>query len=475
MPQVVGTQVLNGRIERRTKVGKPECAVEEHHAPIVAYAALPSHALEAIAHLPLLAEQAVIVIPREHKELLDVLRAIEEGVARLHVIVAHKHVERHPIHEVLDVEPLSERILDRGRVIVHLIKHGEKLRVVVVTFRLKHLVECHLVVSRVGFELERLGVAVVLERLHLVELPVAVHVMVPEVGLVELLYLRVQAVVLKRGVGAILRLVAHVEVNELRTARGRLRDGLEQVKGELVTEAHTLLLVLVEVDDGLVAPRALVLLEADLVVLLRVVRRALAAYLDRGVGGKRRVTELLRQEPRLVANLQDGLTGILGHTLLLVPVLGMGVDLLPGVVGALAGVAASHREIHHDHAVLVIIGIDGFAVAQDVVARRSLLHRSRLVGAAGIARLFVGDILAATRKAKAQGKRARPRQRAERAARERVPSHLLCRHRFSSFDSRRAHRRESGPDSSGGTIACRPSRKYGRCLVYHSRRPYAIR
>ena len=231
----------------------------------------------------------------------------------------------------------------------------------------------------------------------------------------------------------------------------------------------------VEVDDGLVTPQALVLFETNLIVLLCVVRRALSANFDYSVGGKRRIAEFPRQGPRLITNLQDGLAGILSHALLLVPILGMGVDLLPGVVGALAGVAASHCEIHHDHAVLVIIGIDGFAVAQDVVTRRSLLHRSCLVGAAGIARLFVGDILAATRKAKAQGKRARPRQRAERAARERVPSHLLCRHRFSSFDSRRAHRRESGPDSSGGTIACRPSRKYGRCLVYHSRRPYAIR
>ena len=475
MPQVVGKQVLNGRIERRAKVGEPERTVEKHHAPIVACAALPFHALDALANFPLPAEQAAVVVPREHKELLDVLRAIKKGVARLHVVVAHEYVERHPIHEILDVEPLGKRVFDGGRVVVHLIEHGEELRVVVVALRFKHLAENRLVVGRVGLKLERLGIAVVLEVLDLVELPVAIHVVVLEVGFAELLHLRVQAVVLKHRVGAILRLVAHVEVDELRAARGHLRDGLEQVEGELVAEAHALLLVLVEVDDGLVTPRAFVLLKADLVVLLRVVRRALAAHLDRGVGGKRRVAKLLRQGPRLVANLQDGLAGILSHALLLIPVLGVGVDLLPGMVGALTGVAASNREVHHDHAVLVVIGVDGFAVAQDIVTRRRLLHRTRLIGVDGAARLIVGDVLPTSRKAQTQGKRTCASQRAECAARERALGSSFRRHLFSSFDSRRAHRRESGPDFSGGTIAWRPSRKYGRCLVYHSRRPYAIR
>ena len=416
LPQVIGTQILNGSIERRSKVGEPECAVEEHHAPIVACAALPLRALDAPAHLPLLAEQASIVIPREHKELLDVLRAIKKGVARLHVVVAHEHVERHPIHEVVDVEPLGKRVLDRGRVIVHLVEHGEKLRMVVVALRLEHLVERRFVVGRVGLELERLRVAVILEVFHLVELPITVHVMVLEVGLVKLLYLRVQAVILKHGVGAILRLVAHVEVNKLRAARSRLRDGLEQVEGELVAKTHALLLVLVEVDDGLVAPRALALFEADLVVLLRVVRRTLATNLHRGVGGKRRIAELLRQGPRLVADLQDGLAGILSHALLLVPVLGVGIDLFPGMVSALAGVATTNREVHHDHAVLVVISVDRFAVAQDIVARGRLLHRACLIGVDGAARLIVGNVLPAARKAQAQGKRACTDQRAECAA-----------------------------------------------------------
>ena len=475
LPQVIGKQILDSRIERRTKVREPERTVEEHHAPIVACAALPFRALDAPTHLPLLAEQAAVVVPREHKELLDVLRAIEKSVARLHVVVAHEHVERHPIHEVIDVEPLGERVLDGGRVVVHLIEHGKELRVVVVALRLEHLVEDRLVVRRVGLELERLGIAVVLEGLDFVELPVAVHVVVLEVGFAELLHLRVQAVILKHRVGAVLRLVAHVKVNELRAARGHLRNGLEQVEGELVTEAHSLLLVLVEVDDGLVTPGALVLLESNLVVLLRVVRRTLAANLHRCVGGKRRVAKLLGQGSRLVADLQDGLAGILSHALLLIPVLGVGVNLLPGMVGALAGVAASNREIHHDHAVLVVIGVDGFAVAQDIVTRGSLLHRERLIGVDGAARLIVGGVLPTARKAQTQGKRACASQRAECATRERALGGSFRRHLFSSFDSRRAHRRESGPDFSGGTIAWRPSRKYGRCLVYHSRRPYAIR
>ena len=94
------------------------------------------------------------------------------------------------------------------RIVVERLEHLDELGVVRVSFDLEHALKISLVVVGVVGKFYGVLVAVEIETVHLVQMPVLIQAMCLERRFVELLHLRKQAIVLK-GVVRFLGLVAH--------------------------------------------------------------------------------------------------------------------------------------------------------------------------------------------------------------------------------------------------------------------------
>ena len=227
---------------------------------------------------------------------------------------------------------------------------------------LQLLLEFRQIVAWIIGKFDHVRVALEFEVVDLVQLAVLVEAVHLERGLVELLHLRVQAVIVEGiGTGG---LILDVQVHELRAQTHHLVDATDQVVRHLVAEAQSLAHMLVQRDGALPAPLAFAAFQLDFVVLLLVGAGRLAAHLHGGVRRFFTVAEFAGYRPLFVADLQQTVdlvpVGVHGRVI----IHGILVDFAPTMVRAFRFVAARDRQIHGFHAAVVIHFVQRVVVAQ---------------------------------------------------------------------------------------------------------------
>ena len=249
------------------------------------------------------------------------------------------------------------------RFVVERIEHLDELGVVRIALNLEHALKVCLVVVGVVSKLNGVLVAMEIEVVHLVQLPVLIQAMCLKRRLVELLHLRKQAVVLK-GIVGLFGLVAHPQMHKLRAQAHHLGNPADKIVGHLVAKTHTLAHVLVERNRALLAPGTLALFELHLVILLRVIARCLTAHLHGGIGRFLAVANLAGHRAVFVARLQQGHNLKARHTHVGIVIHRVRVDLGPAVVGVLGAVAARDRQVHGYNARVVVDLVQLVLIAQ---------------------------------------------------------------------------------------------------------------
>ena len=165
---------------------------------------------------------------------------------------------------------------------------------------------------------------------------------------VQLLHLGIQAIVHK-FIRVIAGEVPDVQVDELGAQGHDLGDFRHQVIGQLVAEAQSLAHVFVQGDGALAVPAVGIVDEFDFIIFLGVPGGGLSANLYRGVGDGLAVAQKPLHRAVFIPHLQQGGHLIAVDTQFVIVVSGVGVDLLPGVVGAVGGVALPNGEVHGHH------------------------------------------------------------------------------------------------------------------------------
>ena len=211
--------------------------------------------------------------------------------------------------------------------------------------------------------------------------------MIAQEALVGLLHLGIQAVIHKFGpCGVVSGLVLDVQVNKLGAQADHARHGFDEVVAELVADAGAVVRVLVEGDGLLVAPGTGPAFYLDFKGFLFRLGAGFAPHLHGGVGHVQPVADLIRRGAGLVPYLQDALHAIAGDPLFIIIVGGIAVDLAPGMIGIVSGIAPAHRQIHGDDRIVVVVGIHRRLILHLYVVDaaggldiRALLHRRRVV------------------------------------------------------------------------------------------------
>ena len=193
---------------------------------------------------------------------------------------------------------------------------------VAVAFDLQLLLEFRQIVFGIVGESDHVRVALEFEVVDLVQLAVLVEAVRLERAFVELLHLRVQAIVVE-GVGTG-GFVLDVQVHELRAQSHHLVDAADQVVCHLVAESQPFAHMLVQCDGALPAPFAFAAFQLDFVVLLLIETGRLAAHLHGGVRRFFTVAEFAGYRPLFVADLQQ--------TVDLVPVGAHGRVIIHGIL-----------------------------------------------------------------------------------------------------------------------------------------------
>ena len=153
-------------------------------------------------------------------------------------------------------------------------------------------------------------------------------------------------------------------MHKLRTQAHHLGNAANEVVGHLVAKAHALAHVLVKRNRALLAPRAFAFFELDLVILLRVGTRRLAAHLHRGIGRLLAVANFARHRAVIVTCLQQAHDLIARHAHVGIVIHRVGVDLGPAMVRVLGAVAARDRQIHAHDARIVVDLVQVVLIAQ---------------------------------------------------------------------------------------------------------------
>ena len=239
------------------------------------------------------------------------------------------------------------------RFVVEGVEHLDELGVVRIALDLEHALKVCLVVVGVVGKLNSFLIAMEIEAVHLVQMPVLIQAMCLERGLVELFHLRIQAVILK-GIVGLFGLVAHPQMHKLRAQAHHLGDSADKVVGHLVAKTHTLAHVLVERNRALLAPGTLALFELHLVILLRVHARCLTAHLHGSIGRFLAIANLAGRRAVFVARLQKAHYLIARHAHVGIVIHRVRIDLGPAVVGVLGAVAARDRQVHGHNARVVV-------------------------------------------------------------------------------------------------------------------------
>ena len=233
---------------------------------------------------------------------------------------------------------------------------------VAVAFDLQLLLEFRQIVFGIVGESDHVRVALEFEVVDLVQLAVLVEAVRLERAFVELLHLRVQAIVVEgAGTGGF---VLDVQVHELRAQSHHLVDAADQVVCHLVAESQPFAHMLVQCDGALPAPFAFAAFQLDFVVLLLIETGRLAAHLHGGVRRFFTVAEFAGYRPLFVADLQQtvDLVPVGAHGRVIIH--GILVDFAPTVVGAFRLVAARDRQIHGFHTAVVIHLVQRVVVTQ---------------------------------------------------------------------------------------------------------------
>ena len=258
-----------------------QTAAKQHVAPVVADAVLPAFAVGTLFDITFLAHEHAVIVPVQHIEGVGIRRAVQVHVAALRVGVAGQQLERHPVCEIFRIEIFAEDAAHRHRIIVELVEHGDEFGMVAVAFDLQLLLEFRQIVFGIVGESDYVRVALEFEVVDLVQLAVLVEAVRLERAFVELLHLRVQAIVVE-GVGTG-GFVLDVQVHELRAQSHHLVDAADQVVCHLVAESQPFAHMLVQCDGALPAPFAFAAFQLDFVVLLLIETGRLAAHLHGGV------------------------------------------------------------------------------------------------------------------------------------------------------------------------------------------------
>ena len=140
-------------------------------------------------------------------------------------------------------------------------------------------------------------------------------------------------------------------------------DAGQQIKGQFIAEPQAVRLVLVQRDGGLATPVTLIVLDADFVVLQRITAGSLATDLHRAVGRHLAVAQFVRNQTVFIAHLQQAGNLIPFHTHSIVIIGGIGIDLLPGMVGTFRFIAYGYGQIHGYDLGVVLGGIKQIFVA----------------------------------------------------------------------------------------------------------------
>ena len=247
---------------------------------------------------------------------------------------------------------------------------------VAAALRFQIRIKFRLIKRGVGGKLDGIFIAVKFKEIHLVQLPCGIQSMGFQGRLIQLLHLRVEAIVLKHAVFTVGE-VFDIEVDELGTQPHHLVDFLNKVVCHFVAEPQPLAHVLIEGNGALAAPAALVFLELYFVVFLSIPTGGLATDLHCGVGCLYRITQLAGQRAVLIPHLQKGIDLIAWHTHGLIIVNRIMVDLRPAVVGVLAVIAPAHGQVHCHHAAVIVDRVK-FRIIPQVdtvdILQRSLFH-----------------------------------------------------------------------------------------------------
>ena len=236
---------------------------------------------------------------------------------------------------------------------------------------LEHALKRRLVIVGIIRQLNGIFEAMEIKAVHLIQVPALIQAMCLKRRLVELLHLRKQSVVLK-GVVRFFGLVAHPQVHKLRAKAHHLGNPTNQVVGHLVAKAHALAHMLIERNRALLTPGALTLLELNLIILLRVAARRLAAHLHGGIGRFLAIADLAGHRAVFVARLQQAHNLIACHAHVGIVIHRVRVDLGPAVVGVLGAVAARDRQVHGHNTRVVVDLVQLVLIAQVLSPVRGL-------------------------------------------------------------------------------------------------------
>ena len=161
---------------------------------------------------------------------------------------------------------------------------------VVVSLYLEYLLERRLVVIGVGLELNRI-ILQKLEHVRLIQLPELAQTVIAQIGLVDLLYLRVKSVIHKLRTAVALGQILDVQTDKLRAQPEHTGNGLDKIVAELVAKAYRIIDMLVQCNGTLAAPVALVLVYLYFIRFLRRAGARVSAYLNGAVRCKFTVAE----------------------------------------------------------------------------------------------------------------------------------------------------------------------------------------
>ena len=92
--------------------------------------------------------------------------------------------------------------------------------------------------------------------------------MILQSSLIQLLYLGIQAIVLKFRVSRTICSIFYIQMNELCSQTDQLGNALQQVIGELVSKPHSFCHMLVQINGSLPAPGSFIFLQLNLIVFL---------------------------------------------------------------------------------------------------------------------------------------------------------------------------------------------------------------
>ena len=92
--------------------------------------------------------------------------------------------------------------------------------------------------------------------------------MILQSSLIQLLYLGIQAIVLKFRVSRTICSIFYIQMDELCSQTDQLGNALQQVIGKLVSKPHSFCHMLVQINGSLSAPGSFIFLQLNLIVFL---------------------------------------------------------------------------------------------------------------------------------------------------------------------------------------------------------------